>query len=353
MRRRMSGLAVLGCLVSLLELTYSASAKQAGQGVQVIANQSQRRVDITIDGKAFTSYIWPASLKKPVLYPLITDEGLTVTRGYPLEPRPGERVDHPHQVGLWFNYGNVNGFDFWNNSDAIKPEQRSKMGTIFQKKIVSVSSGRDRGELVVDSAWAGGEDKEVLKDRTQYVFTRRKDARIIDQITTLEALERVVFKDDKEGLLGMRVAHWLESANEKGGIFMDASGRPTKVDAVDTTSATGVYLTSEGVKGEAVWGTRGRWCMLTGTTQNHVVTIAILGHPENPGYPAYWHARGYGLFAANPLGRSIFDPKQPAFNYTIEKDKVATFRYRIILFSGAATPEQMNREAEEFEATYK
>jgi hypothetical protein len=50
------------------------------------------------------------------LYPLIADGGITVTRGYPLEPRPGERVDHPHHAGLWFNYGEVNGFDFWNNS---------------------------------------------------------------------------------------------------------------------------------------------------------------------------------------------------------------------------------------------
>ena len=83
-------------------------------------------MDITIDGKPFTSYIWPTSLKKPVLYPLITDDGITVTRGYPLEPRAGERVDHPHHAGLWFNYGNVNGFDFWNNSDAIKPEDRQR-----------------------------------------------------------------------------------------------------------------------------------------------------------------------------------------------------------------------------------
>ena len=90
--------------------------------MQVVADEANRRVDITIDGQPFTSYIWPTTLKKPVLYPLITDEGVTVTRGYPLSPRPGERVDHPHHAGLWFNYESANGFDFWNNSDAIKPE---------------------------------------------------------------------------------------------------------------------------------------------------------------------------------------------------------------------------------------
>ncbi|MDQ2834916.1 MAG: PmoA family protein [Acidobacteriota bacterium] len=325
-----------------------------GKGVQVIADEAHRRVDVTIDGKSFTSYVWPASLKKPVLYPLITDEDVTVTRGFPLDPRPGERVDHPHHAGMWFNYGNVNGFDFWNNSDAIKPESRAKMGTILQKKIVSATSGPDKGELVVDSVWITGQNQEILTERTRYVFSRQKGARVIDQITTLQAQDKAVFHDDKEGLLGMRVAHWLESPEEKGGTFMDASGRPTQVANVDTSGATGVYLTSEGVKGAAVWGTRGQWCVLTGhDATNHVVSIGVVDHAENPGYPTYWHARGYGLFAANPLGRSIFDPKQPAFNYTLQKGDSATFRYRVVLFSHAAGVEEMNGEAKSFAAEYR
>ncbi len=343
----------LGLVVASFGSTGSALAKTANQGVQVVAKQAQRRVDVTIDGKAFTSYIWPTSLKKPVLYPLITEEGLTVTRGYPLEPRPGERVDHPHHAGMWFNYGNVNGFDFWNNSDAIKPEGRSKMGTIYQERIVSTKSGADRGELVVMSVWVTGEGKKILDQTTRYVFSRRNGERTIDQIITLRALDKAVFNDDKEGLLGMRVAHWLESANEKGGIFMDANERPTKVDAGNAAGATGVYLTSEGVKGGAVWGTRGRWCMLTGNNGRDTVAIAMIDHPGNPGYPTYWHARGYGLFAANPLGRSIFDPKQPPFNFTIEKGDAATFRYRVILFSHSANSQEINREAEMFAAEYK
>src|ERR1700678_2778741 len=118
-------------------LLWNAVAAVGQKGVRVGADEAHRRVDITIDGQPFTSYLWPTSLKKPVLYPLITDQGIPVTRGYPLDPRPNERVDHPHHAGLWFNYGNVNGFDFWNNSDAIKPEARSKMGTILHTRIVS------------------------------------------------------------------------------------------------------------------------------------------------------------------------------------------------------------------------
>ncbi len=125
------------------------------------------------------------------------------------------------------------------------------------------------------------------------------------------------------------------------------------MESGSTAGASGVYLTSEGAKGGAAWGTRGRWCSLTGRSGDHTVTIAILDHPGNPGYPTYWHARGYGLFAANPLGRNIFDPKQPAFNFTLEKDQTATFRYRILLLSDAASAEALNRAAEEFAAADK
>ena len=134
---------------------------------------------------------------------------------------------------------------------------------------------------------------------------------------------------------------------------MDASGRPTKVPAGDAAGATGVYLTSEGARGETAWGTRGRWCSLTGHTDNHTVTIAIFDHPQNPGYPTYWHARGYGLFAANPLGRSIFDPKQPPFNYALEKGQTATFRYRVVLYSQNEDANELNHEADSFAAAYK
>lgn len=338
----------VGVLLAVGAAALGASASE--QGVRVVANAAQRRVDVTIDGRPFTLYIWPTSLKKPVLYPLVSEEGITVTRGYPLEPRPGERVDHPHHAGLWFNYGDVNGFDFWNNSDAIKPEDRAKMGSIVQTKIVSTKSGSDQGELVVDSTWVTGTGKEILDQTTRYIFARQPHGRAIDEVVTLKALDRAVFHDDKEGVLGLRVASWLESADEKGGTYLDASGKPTQVQAGSTAGASGVYLTSEGVKGGAAWGTRGRWCSLIGHDGDRTVTIAILDHPGNPGYPTYWHARGYGLFAANPLGRNIFDPKQPALNFTIEKDQAATFRYRILVLSGAVGAEELNRQADEFAA---
>jgi hypothetical protein len=332
-----------------------ATSSGAQKGVVVKADEAAHRVDVTIDGTPFTSYLWDTNQRKPVLYPLIAPDGTTVTRGYPFAMRPGERVDHPHHAGLWFNYGNANGFDFWNNSDAIPVAQRPKYGTITHDHIVSVKSGKDAGELIVESTWTTGAGDKILVQTTRYVFRRTTvggaPARGVDLTVTLKALSPVVFHDDKEGLLGLRVAHFLESPTEKGGVFMDAQGNPTQVAAADPAGATGVYRTSEGKTGDAAWGTRGAWCLLSGTTSDgKAETIAILDNKANPGYPAYWHARGYGLFGVNPLGAHIFDPKVPAMNYSIATGDSATFKYRILIVSGTASDAEINKQASAFDA---
>jgi len=329
--------AVATFLVCCLAARQNSSAER----IRVIPNEAERRVDILIDGQPFTSYVWPEKLAKPVLYPLRTAKGTIVTRGFPLEPRPRERVDHPHHAGLWFNYGNVNGFDFWNNSEAIKPEDAPKMGNIRHRAITLAKSGAEQGELEIEADWIAGKQQLILKERTRFVFRGAADFRSIDRITTLQALsEKVVFPDDKEGVLGMRVARALEAPSDKPEVFTDATGRPTSVAKLDNAGVNGVYLTSEGKKGEAAWGTRGRWCNLSGQLGDEPVTITILDHPANPGFPTYWHARGYGLFAANPLGQKIFTNNKQELNFTLAPNQSITFRYRILISSALLTPEQ-------------
>lgn len=323
--------------------------------IRVVADEPARRVDISIDGQPFTSYIWPATLAKPVLFPLRTAGGIVVTRGYPLEPRAGERNDHPHHAGLWFNYGSVNGIDFWNNSEAIKPEDRHKMGTVVQRKIVAAKSGAEQGELEVETDWVTAEQKMLLKEHTLLIFRGGPAFRSIDRITTLQAKgEKVVFEDDKEGLLGMRVTRALEMPSDKPEIFLDASGRPTTVAKMDNTGVSGVYLTSEGKTGDAAWGTRGRWCNLSGRVDGQPVTITIFDNPGNPNFPAYWHARGYGLFAVNPFGRKIFTGgKEEALNFTLAAGQSVTFRYRVLISSEIASAGGTEAEYQRFVAAYR
>jgi hypothetical protein len=333
--------------VALLAAAFAVPMK-AASGVTVSVNEAAKRVDVTIDGKPFTSYIWPATLKKPVLYPIRTAKGALITRGFPLDPRPGERVDHPHHVGMWLNHGDVNGLDFWNNSDAIKAADAPKMGTIYHQKVTHTKSGADRGELTVETAWMTPDNKQLIKETTQFIFRGTADSRTIDRITTLTALDqKVVFKDSKEAFLGMRMTRALEQPAEKAEVFTDASGKATPVPVLDNKGVTGKYISSEGKEGDAVWSTRGRWTMLGGTVEGEPVTVAILDHPSNVGYPTHWHARGYGLFAANPLGDKQFnEPK--SFDYTLEPGQSVTFKYRVLILAGASTPDRIEREYQTF-----
>src|SRR5262249_37624908 len=154
-----------------------------------------------------TSYTWPDNLKKPVLYPIKTARGTFITRKFPLEPRGGESVDHPHQVGFWFNYGDIDGVDFWNNSIYRSPQEAAKMGTIVHRKIVSTKNGKTSGELTVEMDWLMPDGRVILHENTKFIFHAEKDLRTIDRITTLTAAagEKVILGDSKEGMLGLRV----------------------------------------------------------------------------------------------------------------------------------------------------
>src|ERR1700676_493380 len=217
------------------------------------------------------------------------------------------------------------------------------MGNIRQRAITLAKSGGDQGELEVDADWITGKQQTILKEHTRVVFRGGPGFRSIDRITTVQARgDKVVFNDDKEGVLGMRVTRELEAPSDKPEVFTDASGRPTTVAKLDNTGVNGVYLTSEGKKGDEAWGTRGHWCNLSGTIGNEAVTIAIFDHPANPGFPTYWHARGYGLFAANPLGQKVFSNGKQELNFSLAPNESVTFRYRILISS-----EILNREKSE------
>src|SRR5215471_8776562 len=322
------------------------------KGIQLLADPDNRKVDVFVDGQPFTSYIYPATLKKPVLFPLRTAEGEIVTRSFP--PGPGERTDHPHHVGLWFNYGNVNGIDFWNNSDAIKPQDQGKMGTIIHREVIAARGGSQKGELEVEADWLGPDQKPMLRERTLYVFRGSSGMRSVDRITTLTAFDRkITFTDDKEGVLGLRVTRALELPSEKPETFTDASGRVTQVSDTAGAVATGDYLTSEGKRGAAVWGTRGRWCSMSGRLGQQPVTITILDHPKNPGFPTYWHARGYGLFAANPLGEKVFSNGKEELNFSLDPGRSVTFRHRVLILSEPASAGHSEERYQEFVAEYK
>jgi hypothetical protein len=346
--------AINALLPVILLVACSTPQKQAHHGqllpIEFSEHTAQQRIDILVGGKPFTAYRWPDGVYKPILYPLISPKGTTVTRGFPLEPRAGERNDHRHQVGNWLNYGNVNGYDFWGNGHS--GERSANGGEIRHVSVEKLEGGDGEGLMITKSSWTDPSGKELLSERTEFHFIARDSIRIIDRITTLTAgREPVHFKDTKEGMFGIRVARELELPSDEEVSVIDQANTSSVVKT-SNGSVTGNYQSSEGITGEKVWSTRAKWMNLSGTIGDEQVSLVICDHPLNINYPTYWHARGYGLFSANPLGVKDFTGGKEELNYTIPPGESLTFRYRIVLASQHLTDDAINTYANDFAKKY-
>lgn len=338
---------IVGCM---LLLVCTAQSNQKQTRFNIVENKADQRIDITIDGQPFTSYIYPDGLMKPVLFPLRTAKGTLITRGWPLEPRSGERVDHPHHVGVWFNYGNVNGLDFWNNSTAIPADRKAGYGTIKHVSVNKMHADHDKATLTVTKDWQTPHATSLIKEETTYIFTQQGDQRAIELITKLTALdEDVSFKDNKEGLLGIRIARELEHPADRPELFTDANGIIAKVEKMNNDGVTGKYRSSEGAEGDDVWGSRAKWVNLMGQIGDESISLVILDNPGNVGYPTYWHARGYGLFAANPLGHEEFSKGKEVLDFKLKAGQSVVFKYKVLISSGSKlSDDQVNMAFDAF-----
>jgi len=315
------------------------------QTVELKNNDKEKKVEVFIDGKFFTAYIYPDNMEKQSLYPILSASGKTITRGYPLNPRPFERTDHPHHVGLWLNFGNVNGLDFWNNSFAIKPEDKPKYGTVKFKSIVSENPGK--GELVTSSEWVDVNNQVLLNEETTFIFSGSENMRTIERTTKLTAVQEVTFNENKEGLIGLRVDRAFEEPATKPEKFLDANGIETEVPVLNNEGVNGVYRNAEGLKGSDVWGKRTPWVALRAVKEGEVLTIVILDNPKNANYPAWSHARGYGLFATNNLGGRVFDKNASEVKVVLKPGESIVFKHMIVI-GGDLTDVEINGMAKDF-----
>jgi hypothetical protein len=325
----------LSFVIALMALTPVAFAQKT-QPVTVLKSANGNKVDISIGGKLFTSFLYPDTLEKPVLYPLHAANGTVVTRSFPLDSREGDPTDHPHHIGLWFNFENLNGLDFWNNSYAIPANKKNLYGWIRTDRILETKSG-NTGVLTYHANWTNQQKDVIVEETTRYEFSGNENQRVIDRFTTLKADKDAFFKDAKDGMLGLRLAHELQMPDAKDQKFTDDKGNVTIVKGGTDHVANGNYITSAGKTGDDAWSSRGVWCKVFGKMGADSVSIAIIDHPKNPNYPTFWHARGYGLFAANPLGEKIFTNGKSEKMLTLKKRESVTFRYRIVINNGSQT----------------
>ncbi len=317
-------------------LAFALNAQVNYLPVSIEQDTKNQKVNVNIGGEYVTSYCYMDKLKKPVLFPLKSPENNIITRGWPMKPREGERTDHPHQMGVWLNYGDVDGIDFWNNSYKLSKKEQADYGHIDHKEILSIQGGPAKGLLKTRTHWLGPDNTLLLKENIRYIFRGTEDRYIIDRMSTFSAELPIDFGDNKEGLFAIRVARELETPDKQPVILTDKTGKPSKEPVIDTVVPNGHYHAANGLEGLDVWGSENPWVSLTGEINGEQVTIAIFDHPKNPGHPPAWHTRKYGLFALNNFGSKVYNQENEAFVLKLEPGESYIFHHRIIIFSGQA-----------------
>jgi hypothetical protein len=310
-------------VLALISLIAAAQVEAADPAPTVKFEQGDHKVDVLIGDRLFTSYLYADTLPKPVLYPVHTLAGVMVCRTYP--PGKDESQDHPHHGGIFFACDRVNGNSFWLNT--------SRSPHIEHVRFTQKKTGPGEGRLSAVLRWVAKDGAVLLQENRDMVFRVAKEGYSIDlNIDLVAQKEKVVFADTKEGVLAIRVADWMreEFKAERGVVGISGSG-------------SGNYLSAAGgEKEKGVWGHRADWVRLEASRDGKDVGVAIFDHPSSINHPTYWHARGYGLFAANPLGRGVFEAahnpgKGEPLDLTLMPGEKAHFRYLVLVYDGRKT----------------
>ena len=276
------------------------------------------RIDVAVDGKPFTSYIH-AGHRKPILFPVHGPGGVPMTRSWPIvENVSGEAHDHPHHESIWFTHGIVNGIDFWTSSHKAGKREREANNRVEHAELLHADGG-DEGVIETRNRWVKADGTVVCTDTRRLVFGGDAASRTIDYSITVHADHGpVTFGDTKEGAMALRVPTQLQ--------IRDLDG---------SKGAAGHCMNSEGQRDTDAWGKAARWVGYWGPIDGKTVGLAVLDHPGNLRHPAHWHARDYGLVAANPFGLHDFTGAEPGTgDHTIPDGESLTLRYLFVFHEG-------------------
>jgi len=315
----------LRALLALLALATPAPTAWADEQPALSVEKDTGKIRVISGGRPFADYVYQG-YAKPIIYPIYGPGQIAMTRNFPLRKDvPGEPTDHPHHKSLWLSHGNVNGEDFW-----------LEKGKIVHQRIQSVDTNPRHVVITADNRWVNRQGKTVCTDTTRVGFLELADgARAIDYDVTIRATEGpVAFGDTKEGFMAVRTHPALQ-----------LTGDPKR----GVTAANGQAINSRGVKDKAMWGQQAKWVDYSGKIDGQMMGLAMFDHPGNPRHPTYWHARDYGLVAANPFGVSDFTAKkEPSGALTLAAGKELRFRYRIVLHRGDAKEAGIAKLYEEY-----
>lgn len=322
----------LPCSIALLACLPACAQQQ-----QVKLQRKGQTIQVTIGNKPFTTYTFDPVFAKAFLQPVRDAHGIVVTRGFPVGNTvpPGHEHDpsiEPHQRDMYFGHGNMNGYDFWTEeafAGFYGPTHPSNYGRMVFRKLEQMQSDGTTAIIRVLFDLEGTDHKPFAQETQQFTFHGTSDTRTIDCVIVVRALQQpVVFGDTKEGTFALRLAAPLDAP-------------------------AGTMVNSEGGAGEPqIWGKQANWVNVDGTIDGQSLGVTIFDGPQSFHHPTYWHARGYGLLAANPFGLSFFshDPHKDG-SYTLPAGQAAEFRYRVLIHDGDYKQARVAEQYREYAGT--
>ena len=295
---------------------------------QVKLKQSSNRVEIAIGEKPFTTYYLGPDVAKSYLMPLQTARGLVISRPFPTgndasKGDPKASSFEPHQRPLYFAHGDIDGLNFWAEAAFAKyygDHSHQAFGHMAGPKIEEVRDGSDSGSIKASFSLADANGRAIGTETQKFIFRGDDRTRIIDCEFTLHAdAGPMTLGDTKEGTFGIRLG-------------------------AELSSPLGQMINSQGGRGEKeIWGKPADWVNYFGKVSGQNVGIVVFDHPKSFRHPTTWHARGYGLLAANPFGiREFTSDIGKDGSWTIPEGSSLVFRYRVLIYDGEFSIEQIS-----------
>jgi hypothetical protein len=312
----LSSLALTCCLLPAL---------MSGDTVEL--RQQKDHIDVIIGGKPFTTYYFGPTAAKSYLMPLQTARGLVISRPFPVgndvsKGDPKAPSFEPHQRPLYFAHGDLDGLNFWAEPGFQKyygGHSHQAYGHMADPKIEQVRSGPDSGSLRASFSLADQNGRVIGSETQVFVFAGDDRQRTIDCDFILKAEDGpITLGDTKEGTFGIRLGS-------------------------DLSAPRGHMINSEGGQGEKdIWGRPADWVNYFGSVSGQKVGIVVFDHPKSFRHPTTWHARAYGLLAANPFGaREFTGNARKDGSWTIPEGNSIEFRYRVVIYDGDLSPAQL------------
>lgn len=289
--------------------------------------RGQNRIEVIIGGQPFTTYYFEETVAKPYLMPLRTASGIVISRAFPVVNSVSEadtktRGFEPHQRPLYFAHGDIDGLDFWGEEAFNKyygGHNLPAYGRMSLTKVEDMAEGPTAGTVRARFNLKAPSGRVIAEETQTFRFRGDDHTRTVDCEFVVHATHGpVTFGDTKEGTFALRLGPELSAPHDH-------------------------MLNSSGARGEpAIWGKTADWVNYSGTVSGKPVGVVVFDSPKSFRHPTTWHARAYGLLAANPFGLREFtkDPNKDG-SWTIPEGKSLTFRYRVLIYDGDRSPNQL------------